>query len=69
MLESEKSCRTHSSTLACVSKRGPVHLGHGDGVRGTEAVYSYDLSIESVQRFRLLHYIASAEFVSDELQI
>ena len=51
-----------------MSKEDQCILGHhSDSVRGTEAVYSYDLSIGSVQRFEvLLHYIASGEFVPDE---
>ena len=51
-----------------MSKEDQCILGHhSDSVRGTEAVYSYDLSIWSVQRFEvLLDYIASGEFAPDE---
>ena len=51
-----------------MTKEDQCILGHhSDSVRGTEAVYSYDLSIGSVQRFEvLLHYISSGEFVPDE---
>ena len=51
-----------------MSKEDQCILGHhSDSVRGTEAVYSYDLSIGSVQRFEvMLRYIASGEFVPDE---
>ena len=51
-----------------MTKEDQCVLGHhSDSVRGTEAVYSYDLSIGAVQRFEvLLHYIASGEFVPDE---
>ena len=51
-----------------MTKEDQCVLGHhSDSVRGTEAVYSYDLSIGAVQRFELLlRYIASGEFVPDE---
>ena len=51
-----------------MTKEDQCVLGHhSDSVRGTEAVYSYELSIGAVQRFEvLLHYIASGEFVPDE---
>ena len=51
-----------------MTKEDQCILGHhSDSVRGTEAVYSYDLSIGSVQRFEvLLRYISSGEFVPDE---
>ena len=51
-----------------MTKEDQCVLGHhSDSVRGTEAVYSYDLSIGAVQRFEvLLHYIAAGEFVPDE---
>ena len=72
MLGIGKSLRTPAG-LSWVGKYGMTKedqcvLGHhSDSVRGTEAVYSYDLSIGAVQRFEvLLHYIASGEFVPDE---
>ena len=51
-----------------MTKEDQCVLGHhSDSVRGTEAVYSYDLSIGAVQRFEvLLRYIATGEFVPDE---
>ena len=51
-----------------MTKEDQCVLGHhGDSIRGTEAVYSYDLSIGAVQRFEvMLHYIASGEFIPDE---
>ena len=72
----ERKITSHSlkhTGLSWVGKYGMskedqcIHGHHIDSVRGTEAVYSYDLSIGSVQRFEvLLHYIASGEFVPDE---